>query len=80
MLDDEVGIEVDRLQAGKQRVIAVEISPTGLDHADSLVAEIRQHATQELRFGNEICVEDRDEFTGGKIETVLQGASLVAFA
>jgi hypothetical protein len=71
---------VEGLPAGVSKVITIEVAPTSLNHADSLVAEIRQHATQELRFGNKIRVKDGDVLTGGMTETITQGAGLIAFA
>ena len=80
VLDDEMAVEQDALDLGQRRVVAIQVGPARLDHADLGIGEIGQRAAQEIRRGQEIGVEDGDEFAGGGLQAFGQRAGLVAFA
>src|SRR5579859_3754305 len=84
VLDDEVAVEEDRFHLGEERVIAVEVGPASLDHSDfgavGGIDEIRNGAAKKVRSGNEVCVEDGDEFASRGLEAVLEGTSFITFA
>src|SRR5258708_18172457 len=65
VLDDEVAVEKNRFHVGQQRVVAVEIRPACLRHADLAAAigihEIRNSAAKKIWFGEKVGVEDGHE-------------------
>ena len=84
MLNDEMAVEKNGLNVSEQGVVAVEIGPARLHHAD-LTAALRIHevgngAEQKIRFGEKVGVEDGDEFALGGFQPVFQSAGFVAFA
>src|SRR5579863_7888612 len=88
MLYDEVAVEQDGFDLREERVVAVEVSPSCLDHADLGVVvraigrrdEIGDGAAKEIGFGDKVSVENGDEFTLGRLETVFESAGFVTFA
>src|SRR5260370_5436180 len=84
MVDHEVPIEKDGFDIGQQRVVAVEIGPASLHHANPAapigIHEIRNRAAKKIGIGEEICVENGDEFALSGPQAVFQGASFVTFA
>ena len=80
MLEDEVPVEQDGLNLGHERVVAVEVGPTGLDHADLRFGEVMDDLHDPLRRRNEVGVEDGDELTLGDFETCVQRPGLEAVA
>ncbi len=84
MLDDEMAIEEDGFDIGQQRVVAVQISPASLHHANLAASlgihEIRNRAAKKIGFGEEIGVEDGDKFALRGPQAVLQSASFVALS
>jgi len=84
VLDNEVAVEKNCFHVGQQRVVAVEIRPACLHHADFAAAigvhEIRNGEAKKIGFGEKVGVEDGDEFALGGFQAVFQGAGFVAFA
>ncbi len=84
VFDDEVAIEQNRFDLREERVVAIEIGPAGLDHADVLsfneIEKIRNGAAKEVGFRDEVRVEDGDEFSLGSLEAVFEGAGFEPFA
>src|SRR5439155_3982162 len=76
VLDNEMAIEKNSFNVGEQGVVAVEISPACLHHADFAAAigihEIRNRAAQKIGFREEVGVEDGDEFALGGFQAVFQ--------
>src|SRR5438105_8626233 len=69
VFDDEVAVEQNGFDLGEERIVAIEIGPAGLDHADVLssfaVEEIGNGAAEEIGFGDEVSVENGDKFAAG---------------
>ena len=80
VLDDEVAVEQDALDFGQRGIVAIQVGPAGLDHADLGIGQIGQRAAEEIRRGQEVGVENSDEFTSGGVQAFCQRAGLVAFA
>ena len=80
MLQNEVAVEQHGFHFGQEVVVAVQIAPARLHHADLRIGEVVNGAHQEVGRRNEIGVEDRDQFAGGGLQPFLQRAGLVAVA
>src|SRR5213594_179529 len=84
VLDDEVSVEKNRFHVGQQGIIAVDIRPARLDHADFAAAirihEIGNGAAKKIGLGEKVGVEDGDEFALGLFQAVFQRPGFVAFA
>src|SRR5260370_20774808 len=81
MLDNEVAVEKNGFDIGQERVVAVEIRPARLHHADFAAAivihEIRNRAAEKIRLGQKTGIEDSNEFTLRGFQAVFQVARLV---
>src|SRR5208282_4509295 len=84
VLDDEVAVEKNGFDLRQERVVAVEVGPAGLYHADLRtvggIDEIRDRAAEEIGLGDKIRVEDGDEFAARSLEAVFERSGFVAFA
>ncbi len=84
VLDDEMAVEENCFHVGQQGIVAVEIRPSCLRHADLAavlgIHEIRNGAAKKIGLGEEVGVEDSDEFALGGFQAIFQGARFVAFA
>src|SRR5271157_4274581 len=80
VLQHEVSVEQNGLDLGQEGVIAVEVRPPRLHHADLRIGEVMDDFHKPLRLGCKIGVEDRDELAGGDLQAGIEGAGLVAFA
>ena len=81
VLDEVVAVEHERLHAREQRVLAVQVAPARLDHADLRVGdEVRDDGAKEVRLREEVGVEDGDELALGDLQPVVERARLVAGA
>ena len=76
VLEDEVAVEQHALHFGEKVVIAVEVAPACLHHADGGIGEVVNGAREEVRGGDEIGVEDGDHLAGGGLQPFLERASL----
>ncbi len=68
VLEDEVGVELNSLDLGEQRLCLVEVAPARLHHAHARVPEVRQRAAQEIRRRLKVRVENRDVLPGRRLE------------
>ena len=84
VLHHEVPVEQNRFHVGQQRIIAVQVGPARLHHADVFAAvgvqEIRNRAAEKIRLGNEVRVKNRHESALRRFQAVFQRASLVSVA
>ena len=80
VLEHEVAVEQDRLNLRQQRVVLIDVTPARLDHRHLRIGEELHGAHQEIRRGDEVGVEDRDELALGDLEAGLERAGLVAGA
>src|ERR1700679_4189055 len=78
MLQDEVAVEEDGLDLGEHGVVAVEVRPAGLDHADAWLGEVVDDAHKPVGWRDEVGVEDGDEFAFGDEEAFIESAGLKA--
>jgi len=78
VLDDEVPVEEDGLCLGQVRVLAVEMLPADLHHADPFVSKEVDRAPQELRGWHEVRVEHRHQFAMRDLQSFLEGTGLVS--
>src|SRR6185503_12464861 len=60
-LDDEVAVEKNRLAARQDRVVAIEVPPARLRHADARIGEAGDEVEQEGSLRQEIGVEHRHQ-------------------
>ena len=80
LLDGKMGVEAESLDPRQERVVGVEVAPAGLHHPDPRILEVGDEPLEEIRRGQEVGVEDRDEVALGQLQAVLQGAGFVALA
>ena len=78
VLDQVVTVEHQRLDAGEQRRVTVEVGPACLHHPDLGIPEVAHQGAGEVGARHEIGVENRHQIALDRLEPVVQGASLVA--
>jgi len=78
VLQDEVAVEEDRFDLGEQAVVAVEMRPAGLHHADFGLVEVVDDVHQPIGRGDEICVEDGDQVALGYLQACVESSCLEA--
>ena len=54
------------------------MAPPGLNHADARVGKEMDDLLQQVALRYKVGIEDRDEFTGGLMQSVLQSARFVS--
>ena len=62
LFDDEMTVEHDRLQTRQQIVFAVDVRPAHLRATNQRIGEEVDELAQAVRLGNEVGVEDREQF------------------
>src|SRR5208283_2630251 len=81
---DEVAVQENRLDAGEERIVGVEIRPARLHHADVFAdagrQEVRDGAAQEVGRGDEVRVKDSHNLPLRCFQPVLQRSGFEAFA
>ena len=84
VFNDEMSVEQDRFDLREERVVAIEVCPAGLDHADVLgfftVYKVRDGSAQKIGLGNKVGVKDGNEFAFSCLQPVFERTCLVAFA
>ena len=65
VLENEVSVEQDGFHLGEEGVVAVEVGPAGLDHADAGLGEVVDDLHEPVGRGDEVGVEDGDELAAG---------------
>src|SRR2546423_2919819 len=78
LLEEQMALEGPRPDAGEQRIAAIKMSPTRLDHADLRIGKEMDRALQEVRVRDEIRVEDADELAFSRGQPSLERARLEA--
>src|SRR5438132_2221489 len=76
VLNHEVAVQNDGLHLRQERILAIDVTPSRLHHADLRIAEIVHNIFEKVRRGNEIRVKDSDQLSRGKPEPILKGARL----
>ena len=74
MFQNKVAVQQDGLNAGQHAVVAVEVRPASLHHANGRVGEMVDDFHQPVCWGNEVGVEDGDELTLGGFEAGVEGS------
>ena len=64
-----MAIEEERLHFREQGIVAVQMTPAHLHHADARVGKVINGAPQRVRRRHEISVKNKDELTGGIVQT-----------
>ena len=80
VLEDEMAVEEDGFDLGEEAVVAVEVGPAGLDHADFGLGEVVDDLHDPLAGRDEVGVEDGDELAFGDFEAFVEGSGFVAVA
>jgi len=65
LLDDKVTVHPQCLGLGEERVVPVEMSPTGLDAADGGVSKVGDNSLQKVWRGKKIGIKDGHQFPFG---------------
>ena len=80
LFDDEVTVEHDGLQTRQKIVLAVDVRPAHLRAADHRIGEEVDELAQAVGLGNEVGIEDCEQFALGKLVSVLERAGFEASA
>src|SRR4029079_3118115 len=78
LLDDEMAVEHYRLDLCQQTVVAVDVTPSHLHHAQTIVGEVVDHLQQTVGTGYEVRIEDRYELPFGQFQPRFQRACFEA--
>jgi hypothetical protein len=65
VFEHEMAVEQNGLDFGQQRVVAVDVGPARLHHADLGIGEVMDALHQKIGRRNKIGVKDGDEFAFG---------------
>ena len=80
VLEDKVAVEQDGLDLGEEAVVAVEVGPARLHHADGGFGEVMDDLHDPVAWGDEVGVEDGDELALGVLEAGIERACFIAVA
>src|ERR1019366_4238591 len=80
VLQHKMTVEKDGLNLRKHAVVAIEVGPAGLHHADLRLGKMVDDFHEPVDRRHEIGVEDGHELAFGDLEAGIQGASFVAVA
>src|SRR2546429_9945599 len=80
MLQDKMAVEQDRFHFGKKRIVAIDVCPARLHHADFRIGEMVDRAQQEVLWWHEVRIKDGDELACCGLHTLRQRARLVALS
>ena len=78
MLQHEVAVELNGLDLGQEAVVAIQVRPARLRHADLGLGEMVDDVHEPGGRRDEVGVEDRDELTPRGLESVVERAGFVA--
>ena len=77
LLDGEVAVDGECLEAGQQRIVAIDVTPPSLDEGEARVGgDDRDGRCQEVRRRDEVGVEDRDQRPARRRQALGEGARL----
>ena len=76
VFEDEVAVEQDGFDLGEEAVVAVEVGPAGLHHADFRLGEVVDDLHQPVARRDEVGVEDGDELAAGGFKAFVEGSGL----
>src|SRR5438094_6895676 len=75
-----MAVEQDRFHFGKKRIVAIDVRPARLHHADFWIGEMVDRAQQEVLWWHEVRVKDGDELASCGFHSLRQRARLVALS
>ena len=78
VLQNEVAVEQNGLDLGQHAVVAVQVRPARLHHADLGLGKVVDHLHQPVGRRNKVGVEDGDELALGHFESGVEGPGLEA--
>jgi hypothetical protein len=78
VLQHKVAVEQDGLDLGQHAVVAVEVRPARLHHADLRLGEVVDHLHQPVGRRHKVGVEDGDELALGHLEAGIERPGLEA--
>ena len=68
------------MQAGEQVVSTIDVGPAHLRTANNRISEVVNQLAQEVRSGDKISIEDRDQVSFRRLHALLESARLEAGA
>jgi hypothetical protein len=78
VFNPEVAVDTEGLRPGENRVIAIDVLPTRLYHANGRILEKRQRALKKIGLGYKICIENRNELALGDFQALSQGTGFIS--
>ncbi len=78
VLQNKVPVEQDGLDLGQHAVVAVEVGPAGLHHADLGLGEVMDDLHEPVGRRHKVGVEDGDELAFGDLEAGIERAGFEA--
>ncbi len=78
VLEYKVAVEQDGLNLGQHAVVAIEVGPASLHHADFGLGKVMNDLHQPVGRGHKISVENGDELALGNFEPGIEGAGLIS--
>src|SRR6478672_6514624 len=75
----EMAVEKNGFDLREQGIVAIEIGPASLRHADGGILEIGNGAAEKIGFGNEVGVKDGDKFAARGLQSIFQRAGFETF-
>ena len=76
VLQHEVAVEQDGLDLGQHAVVAVQVRPAGLHHADLGLGKVVDDLHEPVGRGHKVGVEDGDELALGHLEAASSAPAL----
>ncbi len=70
MLEDKMTIQQNRFHLGQKRVVAIDVRPASLHHANLALREVVDGARQKIFRRNEVSIENGDEFAFGRLHAL----------
>src|SRR5688572_33450717 len=79
VLEDKMSVEQHRLDFGKDVVMAVQVRPAGLNHADLRIGKVVDRLLDEIGWSHEIGIEDGNELVFCHLQSCLQSGGFISF-
>ena len=71
VFEDEMTVEQNGFNVSEERIVAIQVCPASLDHADFRIAKIMNDTQQEIFRGHKVGVEDSNEFAFCRLHSFL---------
>src|SRR5204862_7368695 len=76
LFEQKVTVQKHRLDPGQQRIAAVKMAPSGLNHADLRIGKKLNGPLKQIPRRNEVRVENTNKLAAGRFQAALQRARL----